>query len=204
MISRPDHITSCDNALSALSLLAKPFFDQPMCLDGIQPVDDKSLPRTVRELLTHQNHMTTTLQNYHGESVALRVLRYHLDEHCYTREIVLTLPSSNTIVEYGIVRLDLDALSTEVREEILAKQRPLGDILISHNVLRRIEPCWLLQLSPEAAIWKSTEPVVTQESFGRIGIIYCHHQPAIELFEVVLNVSQDHNISLSDKGDDQP
>jgi len=121
VIARPDHITSCDNALTALSLLAKPFIDQSVCHDGIEQVEDNALPPAVNKLLVHQNHMTTTLQDHHGEPVELRVLRHHLQEHFYTREILLTLPSTSTIVEYGIVRLDLDALSSEVRDEILAR-----------------------------------------------------------------------------------
>jgi len=61
----------------------------------------------------------------------------------------------------------------------------------------------MLKLSPHAAIWKSieslqhVESIAAKENFGRIGIIYCHHKPAIELFEVVLNVS------LSDNGKHQ-
>ncbi len=199
MISRPDHITSCDNALTALSLLAKPFIDPSVCHDGIEQVEENKLPAIVKRLLVHQNHMTTTLQDHHGEPVELRVLRHHMHEHFYTREILLTLPISNTIVEYGIVRLDLEALSSDVHDEILAKHRPLGEILIAHDVLRRIEPRWMLRLSPQAAIWQNVEflhsvkSVVSQENFGRIGIIYCHHKPAIELFEVVLNVSPSDN-----------
>jgi len=203
VISRPDHIISCDTALTALSILSRPFFDQPMCLDGIEPVEESSLPPAVHKLLAHQNHMTTTLQDYHGEPVTLHVLRHHLNEHYYIREILLTLPSSNTTVEYGMVRLDLGVLSGEVREEVLAQHRPLGDILIGHDVMRRIELRWLLKLSSQAAIWKNIEPVIPQESFGRIGIIYCHHQPAIELFEVVLNVSQNHDGNTSGLGNDQ-
>ncbi len=200
MNTQPDHMTDSDNAMSALSLLAQPFFDLPLCLDGMESIEDTALPSVERGLLVHENHMTSTLQTYHKEPVALCVLRHHQCDHYYFREIVLTLPSTNTIVEYGIVRINLEVLSKSVRDEILAKHRPLGDILRKHDVLRRVEPRWFLRFAPRAVIWKNMEPPVTQETFGRIGMIYCHHQPAIELLEVVINVDQTHDDSPSCHG----
>ena len=76
-------------------------------------------------------------------------------------------------------------VSKEVRDEIRAKRAPLGDILIRHNVLRRISPRWYFRFpghTPVAQAFGETGGDV----YGRVGTIYCNEEPAIDLLEVVM------------------
>ncbi len=139
-------------------------------------------------LLVHREHMTATLGRHHGRPVELRVLRFRIDGDTYSREIVLTPAGSETIVEYGIVRLDLSVVSPAVRAEIEARRAPLGDILIRHDVLRRIEPQWYLRFGGESPILEHFRTSGASEAYGRLGTIYCDEAPAIELLEVVADV----------------
>ena len=76
----------------------------------------------------------------------MHVLDEHLDGDLYTRKIKPDARrAADTVVEWGIVRLDFRYMAAAVRDEILAKQLPLGAILIKHDVLRRIKPRWFLR-----------------------------------------------------------
>jgi len=99
--------------------------------------------------------------------------------------ILLALQGSGRIVQFGIVRIHFDYCDAAVRKEILAQNKPLGRILIEHDVLRRIEPTAFLRITPGAAMMRwfgLTEPVTT---YGRLAIIHCNEQPAVELLEIV-------------------
>ena len=87
------------------------------------------------------------------------------------------------------MRIDLSYTPEIVREAILERRTPLGDILIRHNVLRRIEPRWYLRVSGGCSMFSETIAATTGDTFGRVGTIYCNDQPAIELLEVVTGVS---------------
>lgn len=149
----------------------------------IVPSDE--VPPPYRELLVHEHHMTVTVEKYHGDSVDVRILDRQHTNDTYARKILLTLHGSGRVVQFGIMKIDLRYCSPEVRQEIIAGQTPLGRILIQHDVLRRIEPTTFLRIIPDPAMMKwfgLTEPVRT---YGRLAIIHCNGQPAVELLEIV-------------------
>jgi len=82
------------------------------------------------------------------------------------------------------MELDLDVVTDQVGAEIVARDAPLGDILIRHDVLRSVDPKWFVRFGEGTPLLAHFGPGV-REAFGRIGIIYCDQQPAIELLEVV-------------------
>lgn len=129
--------------------------------------------------------MTTTLAAYHAVKVAVQVLDEHIDGDTYERKIILTPSGSSHVIEVGVVRINLGYTSREVRAEILRRAAPLGDILIRHNVLRRIEPRWYLRFDPHGPIPAAFDRQLSGPVYGRLGTIYCDDAPAIELLEVV-------------------
>jgi chorismate-pyruvate lyase len=145
---------------------------------------DEVLP-PYRDLLVHEHHMTVTVEKHHGDSVDVRILdRQHMND-TYARKILLALHGSGRVVQFGIMKIDFRYCSLEVRQEIIAGRTPLGRILIEHDVLRRIEPTAFLRVIPDAAMMKwfgMKEPVRT---YGRLAIIHCNGQPAVELLEIV-------------------
>jgi hypothetical protein len=129
--------------------------------------------------------MTVTVEAHHGDLVDVRILARRHQGDSYSRKIVLALQKTGRIVQFGIVRIRLDCCSAAVRDEIVAGQTPVGRILIRHNVLRRIEPTAFLRIQggPAQMAWFGlTEP---RTLYGRLGIIHCDGQPAVEVLEIV-------------------
>jgi chorismate-pyruvate lyase len=156
-------------------------------------VTSKEIPSPFHDLLVHEQHMTATLEAYCGRPMRLRVLDHQQVEDVYRRKIVLTPADDDTVVELGVVRINLHFAPESVRKEILERRTPLGDILIRHDVLRRIEPRWYLRFPAEgslAAGFGYAPPTPRAELYGRIGTIHCNHRPAIELLEIVTGAGQ--------------
>lgn len=186
----PDGRNSVANVSGAQGVLAdlcRPFVPGNFIAecDAVVP---NSVPEPAHSLLVHKNHMTVELERHYGKPVEVGVQDEQLDGDSYTRKIELTLRGTSHVVERGIARLNLRHLSQPVREEILAKQSPLGAILIKHQVYRRIEPRYFIRLpalSPVIEIFGAgynPAPV-----YGRLGIIHCNEEPAIEVLEIVVN-----------------
>ena len=177
-------LTDYDTAHEAIVGLCEEFLDIDALLADSRCVDPAETPAPYRELLVHNEHMTTKLAAFHGAAVELRVLGERLGAGSYNREIALALPGGD-VVEFGAVRVRFQHVPDDVRAEILARQTPLGDILIRHDVLRRIEPRWFVRFGPGSSVL-GYFAAGTGEAYGRIGTIYCDGEPAIELLEVVV------------------
>jgi hypothetical protein len=146
------------------------------------------LPQPYRRLLDHTEHMTVTVEEFHGGRVDVNVLESRQAENEYARKILLALRGSEKIVQFGLVRVDLGLCSQPVRTAILEGKTPLGRILIQNNMLRRIEPIAFLRvsLSPVMAGWFGVPSGTV--TYGRIGVIFTNHQPAVEVLEIVAPV----------------
>ncbi len=151
--------------------------------DDVEVVERTLVPAPFSQLLVHNEHMTTTLEAFHHAALQLMVLRHEQDADSYRRMILLHRTDSQAVVEFGIVRIHLACLDAQVREEILRRERPLGEILIRHNVLRRIEPKWFVRFDSKSAV--AAYFPRHEGLYGRIGIIHYDGHPAIELLEVV-------------------
>ncbi len=165
------------------SMLA--LFPNPAYVPAVQMVSADAVPQPYHQLLVHTHHMTVTVEAYYGQPVNVRVLMARLEGSIYCRKILLSLRDSGQVVQFGIVRIDLDCCSAAVREAIIAGQTPLGRILIENDVLRRIEPTSFLKvrIGRSMADWFSVPEGA--ESYGRIGVIYCDGRPAIEVLEIL-------------------
>jgi hypothetical protein len=65
----------------------------------------------------------------------------------------------------------------------------LGRILIEHNVLREIEPTAYLRITPTPLLTNWFGLPEPQLTYGRLGIIHCDGQPAIEVLEILAPIS---------------
>lgn len=145
-------------------------------------VDPADLPPLARDLLVHEEHMTLKLRAHCRCPVSLKVLNERRDGSIYSREILLLRVDNQAPVEFGIVRIHENLLPPKAVAEIHARAMPLGDILIASDVLRRIEPRWYFRFDPGSAPATALGNVT---AYGRLGVIHCDHQPAIEVLEVV-------------------
>jgi chorismate-pyruvate lyase len=145
----------------------------------------EEVPEPYRGLLDHTNHMTVTVESFHQDSVDVEVLRSSVDREQYCREILLRTHSSSMVVQYGIVRLGLRFLPELPRAEILEQKKPLGRVLIEHDVLRKIELFELLKIECGSALAEFFSVPVGSIVYGRTAILHCNNEPAIELLEIV-------------------
>src|SRR5437016_842832 len=79
--------------------------------EDVQQVDAAAMPEPFRTLLVHHEHMTTTLETYHGAEVKLEVLGHQLVGDVYRRMILLRRADTQQAVEFGIVRIHLQYVS---------------------------------------------------------------------------------------------
>lgn len=184
--SQPQPVIDAAEGKALLSGLCQPFvrgYFAPEC-SIVQP---QNIPHPADELLVHHQHMTVVLQRHHGGTVQVHVLEEHLEGDRYTRKICLTPVGSDKVVEWGIVRLDFRFMPQAVRQEILAKEAPLGAILIKHKLHRRIKPRYFLRFPEGSAVLKLFGAEPGQPVYGRLGTIYCDDKPCMELLEIVVN-----------------
>lgn len=118
-------------------------------LPDFELVDAKALPAAAHRLLVHTGDMTSKLEEFFGEPMALRVLRCdHTPEH-YRREVVLFCEKSGQAVEYGAIEIELGSFDETIRAEIITGHAPLGGLLNRHAVRYRSRPRGFLRAAPD-------------------------------------------------------
>lgn len=151
-------------------------------------VPEDQVPQPYRRLLVHEHHMTVTVEAFYGSLVDVQILERKEQGNDYARKILLSLRRGGKIVQFGLVRIRLDLCMPEVRADIVAGLTPLGRILINHGVMRRIEPTAYLRIVPGPAMMEWFGLKDPTPTYGRLAIIHCDDQPAIELLEIVAPV----------------
>ncbi len=149
-----------------------------------EEIPAEAVPEPYRSLLVHDQHMTVTMEAFHGKPVYVRVLQRHRSGSWYARKILLFLVGTERVVQFGIVRINLNVCSREVRRAILEESAPLGRILIRHNILRRIEPLSFLRISTRGELGKLFRLDQPAMTYGRLALIHYEGHPAVELLEV--------------------
>ena len=178
-------LSQCYDKCVTASELISIYYRESSLLGRFEQVESQAVPSVYRKLLDHSNHMTVTVESHHADSVDVEVLRSDVVDGHYRREILLKTHVSQRVVQYGIVRIFTKYLSDKPRDEILRQRKPLGRVLIEHNVLREIELFDLLRVEcgPVLSKFFGVEPGTI--TYGRTALIHCDHEPAIELLEVV-------------------
>src|SRR3954469_17259433 len=183
--ARQKTLEECGTPQEALLELMAPFVGGPAASPEGEEVAAEDVPEPFHWLLVHRNHMTKVLEAQYGRPMDLEVVEQHLDDEFYTRKILLRPQATDVVVEVGIVRLNFRFMTREVRDEILKRETPLGAILIRHKVLRKVQPRWYLKFPANAPLLAAAGAIFPHTTYGRIGTIYCNHEPAIEVLEVV-------------------
>lgn len=160
------------------------------------PVDQ--VPEPARTLLDHRSHMTVAMERFYGGEVRLRVVARLSEQPAappnndwYAREILLET-EGGTIVQHGIVRIDLTHLAATTAAAIRAARRPLGRILIEAGMLREVHGVSLLHVVPGPHLRKllgsqaGDDPATVDSLYGRVAAIELDGRPAVELLEIVV------------------
>jgi hypothetical protein len=144
------------------------------------------VPASCRDLLTHERHMTTTLEAHHGDRVGLRVLAARQQGDVYPRKLLLALRGTGRVVEFSRVRVRLALCSPGVRQEIVAGRTLLGRILTDHGVPRTVELAALLRVVPGPGLRRWFGFDRPRLAYGRLACISLSGRPAVEVLEVLL------------------
>jgi chorismate-pyruvate lyase len=171
--------------MPALDHLAGLFYADLAVLGTFEEVLAEAMPEPYRTLLAHHDHMTVSVERHHGCPVDVAVLATKQSGDYYSRKIILHRQSDRGVVLFGIPRLNLRLVDDDVRREILSESKPLGRVLIEHNVLREVQLASLYRIMPGPELCQffcREQPLAT---YGRTAFIYCDGYPAVELLEIV-------------------
>jgi hypothetical protein len=171
-----------------LEALVDLFYDDASALGEFEELSSGALPAPYGDLLDHHEHMTVTVEKFHGCPVDVHVLDVRTSKTHYSRKITLSRQSDHRIVQFGLVRLCLDFLEPPVRAEIEGQNTPLGRVLIKHNVLRDVQLISLWKVAAGEDLAKLFSCEMGAACYGRTALIYCNGVPAVELLEIVAPV----------------
>lgn len=166
--------------------LVRLFYERPDELGAFERINSAAeVPQPYRHLLAHHEHMTVAVEEFHGSRVDVQVLATRRDKNFYSRKILLTRQSDGQVVQFGIPRLNMAYLDEEVRREIESQTKPLGRVLIDHDVLREVQLVALWKVDPGPDLCRMFGLAEPQTVYGRTALIFCNGEPAIELLEIV-------------------
>lgn len=168
-----------------LQTLVDLFFSNSSELGSFSEVPASSVPDPYVKLLNHSSHMTVTQEEFHKCKVTVEVLDRRTDGIYYSRKILLRRATDNQIVQFGLVRLNTQFLTDEVRAEIVSENIPLGRVLIEHNVMRHVKLLSLWEVNPGPYLVNELGFAADKKCFARTALIYCNGVPGVELMEMV-------------------
>ena len=115
-------------------------------LPSIEPVEGAAMPEPYRSLLVHERDMTSTLAQFHGSAIGLRVLHRHNAGDAYYREVLLLAKRSGRPVEYGAIKIHLGQFPGPARDAIIEASAPLGQLLHDHGIGHLSRPGGFLRI----------------------------------------------------------
>ena len=174
--------------MPALDHLAGLFFSNLAELGSFEEVLVENTPEPYRQLLAHHEHMTVSVERFHGCPVDVKVLDTLRDGEFYSRKIVLHRQSDGAVVLFGIPRINLLLLGDDVRREILDEHTPLGRVLIEHNIMREVQLASLYRIAPGPGLCRLLQLAHPRTTYGRTAFIYLDGYLAVELLEIVAPV----------------
>ncbi len=101
----------------------------------VSTVTPEDMPPQARHLLVHEGDMTSRLADAYDCPIGLKPIRIVRDDPAsLSRMVALYKTSDGGRVEFGGIRIDLEALDEPVRAGISACGQPLGAVLIRHGI----------------------------------------------------------------------
>lgn len=177
-------------AVPALSSIAFPldefYVRAGLRLPPLQQIDGEEMPEPHHSLLVHQNDMTSTLENFHRQTVVLRVLGRDRRGSEYYREVVLFLEGSGLAVEFGATRIYLDRFSSKAQEQILQEHWPLGHILAACKIEYLSRPQAFFRVASDALINRVLDLSGAHVLYGRRNVLLnLQGLPLAEVVEIL-------------------
>lgn len=157
-----------------------------LTLPPLQQIDGEEVPEPYKTLLVHQNDMTSTLENFHGCPIHLRVLGRERRGEEYDREVVLLLEGKEKPVEFGAIKINLGLFPAPARQQILAERWPLGHILKDCAIVYSSQPGAFLRIASDKMINGVLNLTGAQVLYGRRNTLFdSARRPLAEIVEIV-------------------
>lgn len=130
-------------------------------------LNGEEVPYPYRSLLVHRNDMTPTLAAFHHSKVYLDVHEHESSQDFVMRLVSLHAASSDKPVEYGAIAIQLASLSDEVREKVVAGEKPLGGILGEHGVAHKGSPVAYFSVRADELMAGALRQGINEVLYGR-------------------------------------
>jgi chorismate-pyruvate lyase len=177
------------NPLDELSRLTELFPTSTPLIERAEHVAASLTPEPFRRLLVLDEHMTVTMEAFHGAPVDVQVLAERRSGEIYARQSLLLKAGTERVVQFGIMRFNLNYVTEPVRKEILDGRTPLGRILINYNVLRHIDLGAVLRIWTGPGLQAHFRCNAGSITYGRLATIFCNHEPAVDLLEITAPIA---------------
>lgn len=127
----------------------------------------EAIPEPFHRLLVHDHDMTSELERFHCDTIALDVIHSEQNESLYLREVTLHTAIEGIPAEYGLIQILLDHFPAELRPKILAGKTPLGAILNQSGLAYHSTPQGFLSIPAESLIEVFPKSPSSEILYGR-------------------------------------
>ena len=159
------------------------FPDGDELFGGAEYIPAVLTPEPYKRLLVHDRHMTVAMEEFHRSPVVVKVLDRKLEGNIYSRKILLKRSDDGAVVQFAVMRFDLDMVLPAVRDEILSERTPLGRILINYNVFRFVDLGAIFRVTAGPVFAQLCGCAMGEVTYGRLATIFCNQHPAVDLLE---------------------
>jgi chorismate-pyruvate lyase len=157
-----------------------------LALPPLDQLEGEAMPEPFRTLLVHQNDMTSTLEQFHGGGIHLRLLSRHRREDDYFREVLLVLDGTEQPVEFGAIQIHLARFPDRAREQVLEERFPLGHILKDCGIEYQSRPQAFLRIASDRLISQVLGLTGAHILYGRRNsLLDAAGQPLAEIVEIL-------------------
>jgi chorismate-pyruvate lyase len=140
-------------------------------LPYLEAISGDEIPFPAKELLVHDEDMTSNLEAFYKKKISIDVFYKDVDADAVSREVVLCLEGSGKPVEYGAIRIDLSNIPENVRELILECKQPLGGILNENRVQYKSNPKSFFRIMVDDFIMDALQLANPHFLFGRCNVL---------------------------------
>jgi len=155
-------------------------------------------PEPYKGLLAHDRHMTIAMEEFHHSPVLVEVLDRKLVGNIYSRKILLKRSDDGAVVQFAVMKFDLDLVLPAVRDEILSERTPLGRILINYNVFRCVDLGAIFRVTAGPAFARLCGCDLGDVTYARLATIFCNQHPAVDLLEAAAPIERVGERSVAD------
>lgn len=185
LFSGMPHLNPMDELANLISL----FPEGDGFIKAAEHIPAALTPEPYKRLLVHDRHMTIAMEEFHGSPVVVKVLSRKLEGNIYSRNILLNRSEDGSVVQFAVMRFDLNMVLPAVRDEILSERTPLGRILINYNVFRHVDLGAIFRIAVGPVFAQLCGSSIGEVTYGRLATIFCNERPAVDLLEVAAPIA---------------